>query len=96
VDLNLLVRLRRPSRRAQWTRAADRLCVGQSAMSSTSPACRRLFDDPLLVREGRTLVPTAYAESLVKPVREVLDGVRVHPGHPDRVRPPQGRALVHG
>jgi DNA-binding transcriptional LysR family regulator len=75
VDLNLLVAFDALLDGRSVTRAADRLCVGQSAMSSTLARLRRLFDDPLLVRQGRALVPTPYAESLVKPVREVLDGV---------------------
>ena len=33
---------------------------------------RRLFDDPLLVRQGRELVTTPVAESLVEPVRDAL------------------------
>jgi DNA-binding transcriptional LysR family regulator len=44
-------------------------------MSSTLARLRKLLADPLLVRDGRELVATPYAESLVKPVREVLDGV---------------------
>ena len=75
VDLNLLVALDALLAERSVTRAAERLCVGQSAMSSTLARLRRLFDDPLLVREGRTMVPTPYAESLMKPVRDVLDRV---------------------
>ncbi len=57
------------------TRAAHRLCIGQSAMSSTLTRLRTLSDDPLLMRDGRELMGTPYAESLVKPVGDVLDGV---------------------
>jgi DNA-binding transcriptional LysR family regulator len=75
VDLNLLVALDALLGERSVTSAAARLCVGQSAMSSTLARLRRLFDDPLLVREGRTMVPTPYAASLAEPVREVLDRV---------------------
>jgi DNA-binding transcriptional LysR family regulator len=75
VDLNLLVALDALLAERSVTRAAERLCVGQSAMSSTLARLRRLFDDPLLVRDGRVLVPTPFGVSLAKPVREVLDGV---------------------
>jgi DNA-binding transcriptional LysR family regulator len=75
VDLNLLVAFDVLMAERSVTRAADQLCVGQSAMSSTLARLRKLFDDPLLVRDGRELVATPYAESIVKPVREVLDGI---------------------
>ena len=75
VDLNLLVAFDALMAERSVTRAAHRLCIGQSAMSSTLTRLRKLFDDPLLIRDGRELVATPYAESLVKPVSEVLDGV---------------------
>lgn len=73
VDLNLLVALDALLSEQNVTRAAERLMVGQSAMSSTLSRLRRLFDDPLLVREGRSLVPTRLAQSLAGPIREALD-----------------------
>src|SRR5207249_1243505 len=36
---------------------------------------RKLFDDPILVRDGRGSVPTPLAESLAGPVRELLTDV---------------------
>lgn len=44
------------------TLAAKRMGVSQSAMSHTLARLRDRFDDPLLVRSGRGLVPTARAE----------------------------------
>lgn len=73
VDLNLLVALDALLKERNVTRAAERLMVGQSAMSSTLRRLRSLFDDPLLVREGRGLAPTSLALSLAGPVREALD-----------------------
>lgn len=73
VDLNLLVALDALLSERNVTRAAERLSVGQSAMSSTLARLRRLFDDPLLVREGRYLTPTPLAESLAEPIRQALD-----------------------
>ena len=75
VDLDMLVALDALLAESSVTRAAKRPCVGQSAMSSTLARLRRTFDDPLLVREGRTMVPTPYAESLARPVRDVLDRI---------------------
>jgi DNA-binding transcriptional LysR family regulator len=75
VDLNLLVAFDALMSEGSVTRAAERLCVGQSAMSSTLARLRTLLDDPVLVREGRRMVPTPRALSLITPVREVLDKV---------------------
>jgi LysR family transcriptional regulator, nod-box dependent transcriptional activator len=73
VDLNLLVALDALLAERNVTRAATRVGLSQPGMSSTLARLRKLFDDPLLVREGTALVPTARAESLVQPVREALD-----------------------
>lgn len=54
------------------TRAAERLFIGQSAMSATLARLRTLFSDPILIRQGRQLVATPVAEGLIEPVRETL------------------------
>lgn len=75
VDLNLLVALDALLSERSVTRAAERLSVGQSAMSSTLGRLRKLLDDPVLVRDGRALVPTPLALSLEMPVRRILSEV---------------------
>lgn len=77
VDLNLLVALDALLAERNVTRAAARLSIGQSAMSSTLARLRRLLDDPLLVRNGRTLVATKRAEALQGPLREVLGRIEL-------------------
>lgn len=72
VDLNLLLSLDALLRERSVTRAAERLSVSQPAMSSTLARLRRLFDDPLLVRSGNTLLPTPFAESLSDRLPHVL------------------------
>lgn len=72
VDLNLLVALDALLAERNVTRAANRVGLSQPGMSSALARLRKLFDDPLLVREGTTLVTTARAEALVQPVREAL------------------------
>jgi len=72
VDLNLLVAFEALMTERSVTKAAQRLSVGQSAMSSTLGRLRKFLDDPVLVREGRGVVATPLAESLVLPVRDVL------------------------
>jgi DNA-binding transcriptional LysR family regulator len=73
VDLNLLVAFDALMDERSVTRAATRLYVGQSAMSATLARIRELFDDPVLIRQGRQLVPTPVAEALAGPVKDILD-----------------------
>lgn len=78
VDLNLLVDLDALLSMRSVTEAARRLNLSQSAMSGSLSRLRRLFDDPLMVRNGRVLVLTPRAEALIPPVKEILhqiDGV---------------------
>ena len=75
IDLNLLVALDALLTDRSVTQAAKRLSIGQPAMSAALGRLRRLFDDPLLVRQGSGLVPTPLAQSLVDPVRECLASV---------------------
>ncbi|CRK49783.1 Nodulation protein D 1 [Rhodococcus sp. RD6.2] len=72
VDLNLMVAFDALMSERSVTRAAERMQVGQPAMSASLARLRKLFDDPLLVREGRTLVPTPVAESLIGPIQQSL------------------------
>ena len=72
IDLNLLVALDALLAERHVSRAAARVGLSQPGMSSALARLRRLTGDPLLVREGSSLVPTARAEALAEPVREAL------------------------
>lgn len=72
VDLNLLLALDALLEERNVTRAAERLSVGQSAMSSSLGRLRKHFDDRLLVQDGKVLVPTPVAESLAPLVRDAV------------------------
>jgi LysR family nod box-dependent transcriptional activator len=76
VDLNLLVAFDALLAEGSVTRAANRVGLSQPGMSNTLARLRKLFGDPLFVREGLTLVPTPRAESLGRPVREALALIR--------------------
>jgi len=71
-DLNLLRAFDALIAERSVTHAAERLSIGQPAMSAALARLRKLFNDPLLVREGRMVVPTPIAESLVGPISEAL------------------------
>jgi DNA-binding transcriptional LysR family regulator len=72
VDLNLLVAFDVLMAERSVTRAASRLSIGQSAMSSRLARLRKLLGHPVFVQDGRQLVATPFAESLVEPVRDAL------------------------
>ncbi|GAB3572656.1 LysR family transcriptional regulator [Amycolatopsis endophytica] len=73
LDLNLLLAFDALMAECSVTRAAERMSVGQPAMSASLSRLRRFFDDPLLVREDRSLVPTTRALQLIEPLRDALD-----------------------
>ena len=75
VDLNLLVALDALLAERNVTRAAQRLSLGQPAMSAALNRLRKLFDDPLLTRVGAELVATPLAETLVRPVHEAISAI---------------------
>ena len=56
--------------------AADRLNLSQSAVSHTLDKLRTTFNDPLFVRSGRGIIPTAKAYSLREPIKSILDELR--------------------
>jgi DNA-binding transcriptional LysR family regulator len=72
LDLNLLVALDALLIERNITRAARRLNLSQSATSGVLARLREALEDEILVQVGRNMVPTPLAESLVKPVRDVL------------------------
>ena len=76
LDLNLLVALDALLSERSVTRAAQRVGLSQPGMSNALGRLRRLLNDPLLVRQGATLVPTARAEALIGPVHEALELIR--------------------
>lgn len=71
-DLNLLVALDMLLTERSVTRAADRLCVTQPALSGSLQKLRYHFDDALLVRVGREMELTPKARALIEPVRAAL------------------------
>lgn len=76
-DLNLIPALNALLDERNVTRAAERLSLGQPAMSAALARLRRHFDDPLLVRDGRAYQLSSFAESLVDPVREAMNALDV-------------------
>lgn len=72
IDLNLLVVLDVLLRERSVTRAAQRLNVTPSAISHALRRLRELFDDELLIRDGRRMRPTVRAEALAETLPRLL------------------------
>lgn len=75
LDLNLILALNALLTTRSVSRASERLFVTQPAMSATLGRLRRHFDDELLMKVGRHMVRTAFAETLLPIAAEVLRNV---------------------
>lgn len=69
-------------RESSLTRSAARLGLSQPSVSRILARLRRHFGDPLFVRSGQRMEPTARALELAAPVAAVLAGVRQLQGGP--------------
>jgi len=76
IDLNLLVAFDALLTERSVTKAANRVGLGQSAMSHNLARLRILFDDELLVRAADGMRPTPRAVALLEPVRTALAGIQ--------------------
>ncbi len=72
-DLNLLIALNILLEEGSVTAAARRMHLSASAMSRTLGRIREAVGDPILVRAGRTLLPTPRALALQAQVRHLVD-----------------------
>lgn len=72
LDLNLFRVFDTVYRERNLTRAAEVLFLSQSAVSHALARLREQLGDPLFVREGQGMTPTALAERLAPDVREAL------------------------
>jgi DNA-binding transcriptional LysR family regulator len=86
-DINLLVAFDALMFTRSVTRAAELLHVSQSAVSHMLSRLRHALDDPLLVKQGNRMLPTARAEELHIGVREGLARVRMSLQHAEPFHP---------
>jgi DNA-binding transcriptional LysR family regulator len=71
-DLNLLLALKALLEEQNVSRAAEKLCLSQPAMSHVLSRLRNQLDDPILVKSASGMVPTARALALLEPTVAVL------------------------
>ncbi|NIY76050.1 LysR family transcriptional regulator [Thalassospira sp. HF15] len=57
------------------TAAAHRLDIGQPTVSHGLDRLRQIIGDPLFVRSGRSVAPTAHADEIAPQVRSLLQGM---------------------
>ena len=75
IDLNLLVVLDAIHDSGGVSRAAEKLNLTQPAVSHALARLRETLGDPLFVRDGRALAPTAFTRQLMGPLRRSLQGL---------------------
>src|SRR5215510_2450636 len=76
LDLNLLVAFQVLVREKSVSRAAERLFLGQPAMSGALARLRDVLQDEILVRTGRGMEPTAKALAIYAQLAPALESIR--------------------
>jgi DNA-binding transcriptional LysR family regulator len=87
IDLNLFVVFDVIYREGSLTRAAEVLSITQPAVSNALLRLRERLDDPLFVRSGRAMVPTAVAQNMIVPVRQALRQLQLNIEDRESFRP---------
>lgn len=76
IDLNLLVAFEAMYEEHSVTLAAQRLYLGQPAMSAALNRLRTLFQDELFIRTGREMQPTSKAKTIAPDILAALHQIR--------------------
>jgi DNA-binding transcriptional LysR family regulator len=72
VDLNLFVIMTTVYQQGSITAAANKLHLTQPAVSHAIARLRDKFGDPLFVRHGRKMVPTAFCQRIYPDVKQAI------------------------
>ncbi len=87
LDLNLLVAFDALMAERHVSKAAEKLYIGQSAMSHSLNRLRQALDDPILVRTSEGMKPTKRAEALIAPIRKALRDIELTVSTPQVFQP---------
>jgi len=87
VDLNLLTVLLVLHREGSVSRTADKLHLGQPAVSGALSRLREMFNDPLFVRSAQGMIATPRAESLVAALLPMMEQMQQVLFQPPRFSP---------
>ncbi|GAB7529550.1 LysR family transcriptional regulator [Pseudomonas sp. 3A(2025)] len=74
-DINLMVVFETLMQERNVTRAAEKLFLGQPTISAALNRLRHLLNDPLFVRVGHRMEPTARAHEILKHLTPALDAM---------------------
>ncbi|WP_223441061.1 MULTISPECIES: LysR family transcriptional regulator [Pseudomonas] len=75
IDLNLLVVFEALIQERNVSRAAEKLALGQPAVSGALSRLRTLFNDPLFKRIGHKMEPTTRALQVAQTLGPALDSI---------------------
>ena len=76
-DINLMVVFETLMQERNVTRAAEKLFLGQPTISAALNRLRALFNDPLFIRVGHRMEPTARANEIIHHLSPALDAMSV-------------------
>ena len=76
-DINLMVVFETLMQERNVTRAAEKLFLGQPTISAALNRLRALFNDPLFIRVGHRMEPTARAQEIIHHLSPALDAMSV-------------------
>lgn len=74
-DINLMVVFETLMLERNVTRAAEKLFLGQPTISSALNRLRTMLNDPLFIRVGHRMEPTARAEDIYRHLKPALDSL---------------------
>ncbi|MGE8066456.1 LysR substrate-binding domain-containing protein [Pseudomonas sp. NPDC089569] len=74
-DIHLLVVFETMMQERNVSRVGEKLFLGQPTISAALGRLRLLFDDPLFIRSGRVMEPTARAEEIFSNLAPALEGM---------------------
>lgn len=94
LDLNQLICLDALLAERSVTKAAERIFLSPSAMSCALTRLRQHFEDDILVQIGRSMRATAFAESLAKPVHDLILQARALAGSRPHFRPEEADGTI--
>ncbi|MFK0094563.1 LysR substrate-binding domain-containing protein [Pseudomonas sp. NPDC090592] len=76
-DINLMVVFEALMQERNLTRAAEKLFIAQPTVSAALARLRAMFNDPLLIRVGNRMQPSARAEEVIKHLTPALDAMSI-------------------
>jgi LysR family transcriptional activator of mexEF-oprN operon len=74
-DINLMVVFETLMQERNVSRAAEKLFLGQPTISAALNRLRGLFNDPLFIRVGHRMEPTARANEIIRHLSPALDAM---------------------